>query len=181
MRLLFVGPPGAGKGTQAERVAARLGIAHVSTGEMFRALDETTDLGRRVRAIMAAGEYVSDEIVIEMLEDRIGRPDAEAGYILDGFPRTTAQAEALDEHLGSNGLDGVVLLEAPETELVERMLGRGRSDDTEATILNRLHVYAEQTAPLLEMYGARGLVRPVDGVGSLDEITERILRVLGSE
>lgn len=180
MRLLFVGPPGAGKGTQAKRVAESLGIAHVSTGEMFRALDQTTDLGRRVQAIMAAGEYVSDEIVIEMLEERIGRPDAAGGYILDGFPRTLAQAEALDAHLGDKGLDGVILLEVAEEELVQRMMSRGRADDTEASILNRLRVYADQTAPLIDLYSARGLVTPVDGVGSPEEITARILRALGS-
>lgn len=180
MRLLFVGPPGAGKGTQAKRVAESLGIAHVSTGEMFRALDQTTDLGRRVQAIMAAGEYVSDEIVIEMLEERIGRPDAAGGYILDGFPRTLAQAEALDAHLGDKGLDGVILLEVAEEELVQRMMSRGRADDTEASILNRLRVYADQTAPLIDLYATRGLVNPVDGVGSPEEITARILRALGS-
>ncbi len=179
MRLLFVGPPGAGKGTQAQRVASRLGIAHVSTGDMFRALDGTTPLGQRVQAIMAAGDYVSDDIVIEMLEDRIAKSDAEAGFILDGFPRTLAQARALDEHLGERGLDMVVLFEVAEDELVARMLGRGRVDDNRETILNRLEVYREQTAPLVELYDSRGLLERVDGTGTMDEITGRVLGVLG--
>lgn len=179
MRLLFVGPPGAGKGTQAVRVAERLGIAHVSTGDIFRALDDGTDLGRKVKAIMRSGAYVPDEIVIEMLEDRISRPDAEAGFILDGFPRTLPQAESLDAFLGSHGLDRVVLFEVGEDELVRRMLGRGRPDDTEETIRARLDVYTRQTVPLVERYERRGIVRRVDAVGSIEGITDRVLEVLG--
>lgn len=178
MRLLFVGPPGAGKGTQAQRVAEELGIAHVSTGDMFRALDPDTDLGRRVREIMESGGYVSDDIVIEMLEGRLGRPDAAAGYILDGFPRTLAQAEALDAFLGANGLDAVVLFEVNEDEVVERMLARGRADDTEETIRTRLEVYREQTAPLVELYDRRGIIRRVDAMGEIENITERVLEEL---
>jgi adenylate kinase len=178
VRLLFVGPPGAGKGTQAVRVAERLGIAHVSTGDMFRALDEGTPLGRRVKEIMAAGAYVPDETVIEMLEERISRPDAAAGFILDGFPRTLAQAEALDSFLGSRGLDRVVLFEVDEDELVRRMLGRGRDDDTEDTIRTRLEVYRRQTEPLIDRYGRRGILVRVEGTGRLEEITERVLAAL---
>lgn len=180
VRLLFVGPPGAGKGTQAARVAERLGIAHVSTGDMFRALDESTDLGRRVAQIMRAGAYVPDEIVIEMLEERISRADAARGFILDGFPRTLAQAEALDAFLGSHGLDRVVLFEVDEDELVRRMLGRGRADDTEATIRTRLEVYRAQTEPLIDRYERRGTLVRVEGTGGLDEITERVLASLRS-
>lgn len=180
MRLLFIGPPGAGKGTQAARVAERLGIAHVSTGDMFRALDTSTDLGRRVKEIMESGGYVSDEIVIEMLADRIARPDAEDGFILDGFPRTLPQAIALDELLGEDGLDAVVVFEIAEEVVVGRMLARGRSDDNEETIRTRLRVYEEQTAPLVALYEGRGIVCRVDGEGEVPEITDRVLAVVGA-
>ncbi|MEX2279105.1 MAG: adenylate kinase [Acidimicrobiia bacterium] len=178
MKLLFVGPPGAGKGTQADRVADKLGIAHVSTGDMFRALDDSTALGRRVNEIMESGGYVSDGIVIEMLEARIALPDAADGYILDGFPRTVPQAEALDDFLGDTGLDAVVLFEIDTDEVVTRMLERGRADDTEETIRTRLEVYREQTEPLIGRYEERGLVRRVDAEGDIEEITTRVLSAL---
>lgn len=178
MKILFLGPPGAGKGTQAVNVADAKGIAHVSTGEMFRSLNYDTELGGRVRAIMESGAYVPDEITIEMLQGRVAEDDATAGYILDGFPRTAAQAEALDEMLGAEGLDAVVVFEVPEDVLVERLLGRGRADDTEAAIRTRLEIYEEQTAPLIEFYESRGIVKRVAGVGSVDEITDRVLEVL---
>jgi adenylate kinase len=178
VKLLFVGPPGAGKGTQAARVAEKLGIAHVSTGDMFRALDDSTDLGRRVKDIMESGDYVSDEIVIEMLEARIAEDDARDGYILDGFPRTVPQAEALDALLGENGLDAVVLFEIDTDEVITRMLERGRADDTEETIRTRLEVYSEQTQPLIGRYHERGLVRRVDAEGDIEVITERVLAAL---
>lgn len=178
MKLLFVGPPGAGKGTQAARVAEKLGIAHVSTGDIFRALDERSDLGRRVKEIMESGAYVPDSIVIEMLETRIAEDDAAAGYILDGFPRTVRQAEALDEFLGASGLDAVVLFEIDTDEVVARMLERGRADDTDETIRTRLEVYSEQTEPLIERYAEAGLVRRVDAEGEIEEITDRVLAAL---
>ena len=178
MRLLFVGPPGAGKGTQAQRVAEALGIAHVSTGDMFRALDSESELGKRVDAIMASGGYVSDDIVIEMLQDRISQPDAADGFILDGFPRTTAQAESLDEFLGRDGLDRVVLFEIDEASVVERMLARGRADDTEETIRTRLEVYREQTEPLIDLYEGRNQVVRVDATGPVEDITNRVLAEL---
>ena len=178
MKLLFVGPPGAGKGTQAQQVAEKLGIAHVSTGDMFRALDPDTDLGRRVKEIMESGGYVSDDIVIEMLQGRIGEPDAARGYILDGFPRTLPQAEALDAFLGEDGLDAVVLFEVDEDEVVDRMLSRGRADDTEETIRTRLEVYNDQTAPLIELYDGRGLILRVNAMGEIEEITNRVLQSL---
>ena len=181
MRLLFVGPPGAGKGTQAQRVAEALDIAHVSTGDMFRALDPETDLGKRVTAIMESGGYVSDDIVIEMLQGRISQPDAESGYILDGFPRTTAQAEALDDFLGEDGLDRVVLFEVDEDQVVQRMLDRGRADDTEETIRTRLEVYREQTEPLIELYESRSIVTHIDASGTIEEITERVLEALDAD
>lgn len=180
MRLLFVGPPGAGKGTQAQRVAGKLGIAHVSTGDMFRALDPSTELGARVKAIMESGGYVSDGIVIEMLEGRLAKPDAARGYILDGFPRTLPQAEALDVFLGDHGLDAVVLFEVDEDEVVGRMLSRGRADDTEETIRTRLDVYRAQTEPLVDLFDRRGIIRRVDAMGEIEEITDRVLDTLGA-
>ena len=180
MRLLFIGPPGAGKGTQAARVAGRLGIPHISTGEMFRHHVSTgTELGRLVDSIMKAGEYVPDEITVEMLRERVAEPDASEGYILDGFPRTEGQVAALDGLIGEDGLDTVVVLEVDEGALVERLLSRGRADDTEDTIRNRFNVYKEQTAPLLNVYGPRGIVVTVDGLGEIEEVTERILKALG--
>jgi adenylate kinase len=176
MKLLFIGPPGAGKGTQAQRVAERLGIPHVSTGEMFRHhVGEGTDLGRQVKAIMEAGDYVPDSITVEMLRERISRPDASHGFILDGFPRTEPQVAALDSLIGESGLDRVVLFEVDEDELVQRMMSRGRADDTEETIRNRFKVYGEQTEPILDIYRRRGIVVEVDGIGEMDEITDRVL------
>lgn len=181
MKLLFVGPPGAGKGTQAERVAERLGIPHVSTGEMFRHhVANGTALGAKVEAIMAAGEYVPDEITVAMLAERIGEPDASDGFVLDGFPRTLGQVESLDKLIGERGLDHVVVFEVDEDELTARMLSRGRADDTEETIRNRFSVYSEQTQPLLELYGERGLTVSVDGLGEIEEITQRILDALSA-
>jgi adenylate kinase len=179
VRLLFIGPPGAGKGTQATRVAERLGIPHISTGDMFRHhVSEGTELGRQVDVIMKAGDYVPDEITVAMLEERISRSDAESGFILDGFPRTTVQVEALDGLIGTSGLDYVVVFDVDEDALVDRLLARGRADDTEETVRNRFRIYQEQTAPLLDIYRSRDLVVHVDGMGSMDEITERILTVL---
>ena len=180
MKLLFIGPPGAGKGTQAGKVAARLGIPHISTGEMFRDhVARGTDLGRQVDAIMAAGDYVPDEITVAMLEERIAQDDARRGYILDGFPRTVAQVMSLDQLLGDEGLDVVVVLQVDENELVERLLARGRADDTEETIRNRLKIYLEQTQPLIDIYDDRSLTVEVDGLGDVEEVTERILSAIG--
>ncbi len=179
MRLLFVGPPGAGKGTQAARVAERLGIPHISTGEMFRHhVSNGTELGLQVDSIMKAGEYVPDELTVAMLEQRLTEPDAESGFILDGFPRTAGQVEALDALIGDRGLDAVVVIEVDEDALVERLLARGRADDNEDTIRTRFDVYREQTAPLLAIYGERGMVLPVDGMGEIEEVTERLLSAL---
>lgn len=179
MRLLFIGPPGAGKGTQAGKVAARLGIPHVSTGEMFRDhVARDTDLGKQVKAIMEAGDYVPDEVTVAMLSERISQSDADGGYILDGFPRTEAQVAALDGLLGDQGLDRVVVFEVDEDELVDRLLARGRADDTEETIRARFGIYQDQTQPLLDIYGERGLNVFVNGLGEVEEITDRILSVL---
>jgi len=179
MRLLFIGPPGAGKGTQAGKVAARLGIPHISTGDMFRDhVARGTDLGRKVEAIMAAGDYVPDEVTVAMLVERIGQDDAATGYILDGFPRTAAQVKSLDGIIGAHGLDQVVVFEVDEDELTERLLSRGRTDDTEETIRNRFRMYQEQTQPLIDLYADRGLTVAVDGMGDVEEVTERILEVV---
>lgn len=181
MRLLFIGPPGAGKGTQAGKVAARLGIPHVSTGEMFRDhVSRRTDLGKQVKAIMEAGDYVPDEVTVAMLSERIHQPDAENGYILDGFPRTDTQVESLDRLLGDEGLDKVVVFEVDEDELVNRLLARGRADDTAETIRARFNIYLEQTQPLLDTYASRGLNVSIDGLGEVDEVTERIISAISS-
>ncbi len=179
MRLLFIGPPGAGKGTQASRVAHRLGIPHISTGEMFRDnVSNGTELGQKVEAIMAAGDYVPDEITVAMLANRLEESDAASGYILDGFPRTDVQVESLDGLIGADGLDRVVVFEVDEDELADRMMSRGRADDTEETIRNRFKVYNEQTQPLLDIYESRDLTVQVDGMGEIEEITERVLAAL---
>jgi adenylate kinase len=182
VKLLFVGPPGAGKGTQAARVAERLGIPHISTGDMFRDhVSRGTELGVRVDSIMKAGEYVPDEITVEMLRERVAEPDAKDGFILDGFPRTVGQAEALDGLIGRHGLDTVVVFEVEEDALVERLLARGRADDTEETLRTRFKVYQEQTAPLLDIYNARGIIVSIDGIGEVEEVTDRILEALDTD
>jgi adenylate kinase len=181
LNLLFLGPPGAGKGTQAGRVAEKLGIPHISTGDMFRShVARGTELGRKVKAIMESGDYVPDEVTVAMFEERLSQPDAAKGFILDGFPRTEGQLGALDALLEGDGLDRVILLEVDTEELVNRLLSRGRSDDTEETVRNRLRVYEEQTAPLIDRYRERGLLVGVDGSGEIDKVTQRILEAISS-
>ena len=184
-RLLFLGPPGAGKGTQAERLVERLGIPQISTGDMLRAaVAAGTEVGKQAKAVMERGDLVSDEIVIAVAKERLAEPDAQKGFILDGFPRTKAQAEALDALLAELGtpLDCCLALVADEEELVARLLKRaeieGRSDDNEEAIRNRMVVYREQTAPLIEHYRGSGLLREVDGLGSMDEVSARIQEAL---
>ena len=185
MRLLIMGPPGAGKGTQATRIAEHYGIPAISTGDMFRAMKNAdTPLARQVRAIMESGGYVSDEITNEIVEDRLARPDCQAGFLLDGYPRTLQQVHTLDDYLAETGrpLDAVISLLADTDEVVVRLLRRaaidGRSDDNEETIRVRLQVYAEQTEPLLEVYRSRGLLVEVDGLGEVDEVSERVFAAL---
>ncbi len=207
MRLLFLGPPGAGKGTQAKRVAANLGIPHIATGDMLRqAVSEGTELGMQARSIMERGDLVPDDLVIAMLVERISRDDASTGFILDGFPRTIAQAEALEVRLRDEGLDGAVVIDVDPEEIVRRISGRRvcanghvfhiddapsergeicdqcgesvyqRDDDRAETVRNRLDVYRRQTEPLLAFYRERGLaMHVVDGVGSVDSITDAIM------
>jgi adenylate kinase len=185
MRLLIMGPPGAGKGTQAMRIAEHYGIPAISTGDIFRAMKSAdTPLARQVRAIMESGGYVSDEITNEIVQDRLARPDCQGGFLLDGYPRTLQQVRTLDDHLAETGrpLDAVISLLADTDEVVVRLLRRaaidGRSDDNEETIRVRLQVYAEQTEPLLEVYRSRGLLVEVDGLGEVDEVSERVFAAL---
>ncbi len=185
MRLIFLGPPGSGKGTQAKLLAERLGIPAISTGDMLRdAVRRGTPLGRRAQAIMEAGELVPDDVVIGLVRERIASADAVNGFLLDGFPRTIEQADALGRLLEGNGvsLNGVLNLLVPEGTLVERLLGRaaleGRSDDRRETVAERLRVYREKTAPLVGHYRALGLLTDVDGSGSIEEVAARIDRAL---
>ncbi|PYY37660.1 adenylate kinase [Curtobacterium sp. MCJR17_055] len=184
-RLIIVGPPGAGKGTQAGRIASALGIPAISTGDIFRKnVADGTPLGQRAKALMDAGEYVPDDLTNALVRDRLAEPDAEQGFLLDGYPRTTAQVEYLDALLAEQGaaIDLVVQLVADQDALVARLLKRageqGRADDTEETIRRRQQVYQEQTAPIVAVYQERGLVADVDGLGTVDEVGDRIAEAL---
>lgn len=184
-RLILMGPPGAGKGTQASRLAEHLGVPAISTGDIFRAnVAERTELGQQAQRYMDAGEYVPDEVTNAMVADRLSQPDAVEGFLLDGYPRTEAQVGELDRMLEAAGvaLDVVVELTADTDELVKRLLGRaaeqGRSDDTESVIRRRLEVYREQTASLVDLYEQRGLLVRVDGLGSVDDVASRLLDAL---
>jgi adenylate kinase len=186
MRIVLMGPPGAGKGTQAVVLAGRLGVPHVSTGDIFRAnVAGGTALGREAQKYMDAGEYVPDSVTNAMVRDRLAEPDAAQGFLLDGYPRTVAQVEELAGVLAEHGvaIDRVVELTVDIDEVVGRLLKRaaeqGRSDDTEAVVRRRLEVYFEQTAPLIAAYEAQGLLTKVDGMGAIDEVTSRVLAVLG--
>ena len=185
MRLLIMGPPGAGKGTQAARIAEHYGIPAISTGDIFRAMKTAdTPLAHQVRDIMDSGGYVSDEITNQIVAERLAEKDCVRGFLLDGYPRTPAQVETLDAYLASRGeaLDAVLSLVADEDEVVSRLLKRaqtdGRADDREDTIRVRQHVYAEQTAPLLEIFAQRRLLVEVDGLGAVDEVAERLFAAL---
>lgn len=186
-RLLIVGPPGAGKGTQAARIAERLGIPAISTGDIFRAnVSEQTELGVLAKSYMDKGEYVPDEVTNSMVRDRLARDDARDGFLLDGYPRTLDQVEALDRILSDAGtdLDAVLMLEVDLEAVIERLVARGReqgrSDDTEETIRKRIEVYREQTTPLVSVYDSRGLLRRIDGMRSIDEVSQAIFEVLSA-
>jgi adenylate kinase len=181
----MMGPPGAGKGTQATYVAEHFKVPAISTGDIFRAnVSKGTPLGVEAKRYMDAGEYVPDQVTNLMVRDRIDEPDAVAGFLLDGYPRTLAQVEELDKMVEFTGhrLDAVVALTVDEDAVVQRLLRRaitdGRADDTEDVIRRRLQVYAEQTEPLLDVYRGRDILIEVDGMGEVDEVTERIFRAL---
>lgn len=179
MRLIIFGPPGAGKGTQANLISEEFNIPHLSTGEIFRsAIENETPLGKEVKSILDAGDLVPDEKVVALVEEELKDDKYDDGYILDGFPRTIPQAEAFDNLLEKKGksLDAFLQLEVPEEELINRILsrGEGRSDDTPEKIKNRLGVYKEETQPVVNHYKEQGVVKEIDGVGSIEEIFNRI-------
>ncbi len=210
--LVFIGPPGAGKGTQAQRLVSKLSVPQISTGDMLRAARKAgTELGRKADEFMSRGALVPDEVVIGLVEERLELPDARTGFVLDGFPRTVPQAEALDRLLGrmGRGIAHVILLEVPDELIIERITGRRvgessgriyhikydpppspdrgeggerllvRDDDREEVVRPRQVAYAAQTAPLVAYYATKGLLRRVDGVGSVDEVTSAIFRSIG--
>jgi adenylate kinase len=213
MNLILLGPPGAGKGTQAKKLVETYGIPQISTGDMLReAVKNQTELGMEAKKYMDAGQLVPDEVVIGLVKERLSKPDCDQGFMLDGFPRTVGQAEELDKVLAemNKDIDHVVSIEVPNEELMGRLTGRRtckqcgagyhvifdppkvegkcdkcggelyqRDDDNEATVSNRLKVYESQTKPLIDYYQGKGLLRPIDGVGGIDEIFGRIKAVLG--
>jgi len=180
-RLLLIGPPGAGKGTQAVRLAEAFGIPAISTGDIFRSnVKNGTELGQQAKAFIDAGDNVPDSLTNALIRDRLAEDDAKDGFLLDGYPRTTDQVRELDAFLAEHGtaLEAVVEITADADEVVGRLrkraLEQGRSDDTEEVVRHRLDVYREQTAPLVDVYGGRELLVKVDGIGEIDEVTERI-------
>lgn len=190
MRVVLLGPPGAGKGTQAQIIAEKLNVPAISTGDIFRAnVSGQTDLGRQAKAYMDAGDLVPDDITVAMVKDRLAEPDAKAGFLLDGFPRTIAQAEQLRSSLAEmgNGLDCVLELVVDEEELVRRLSGRRmlvdgewvqRDDDKPETVRHRLAVYREQTEPLSGFYQREGLLARIDAMGTVEEVTARAIAAL---
>jgi adenylate kinase len=191
VRVVLLGPPGAGKGTQAQIIAGELGVPAISTGDIFRAnVSGQTELGQKAKAYMDAGDLVPDEITVAMVRARLDEPDAKAGFLLDGFPRTVEQAERLRDSLAEQGhvLDRVLELVVDEEELVRRLSGRRmlvdgkmvqREDDKPETVRHRLEVHREQTAPLSGWYDEQGLLTRIDAIGAIEEVTERALKALG--
>lgn len=180
-RVVLVGPPGAGKGTQSAALSERLGVPHISTGDLFRThVGEQTPLGREAKRYLDSGELVPDSVTNEMVRERLMEPDAKSGFLLDGFPRNTKQADVLGQMLSEvdTALDAVIELQVPEDVLVERLLARGRTDDTEDVIRRRQQVYRSETAPLLEYYS--DILVTVNGVGDVDQVSTRVLEALGA-
>ncbi|GAA4292332.1 MULTISPECIES: adenylate kinase [Mycobacterium] len=180
MRVVLLGPPGAGKGTQAQKLSEKLGIPHISTGELFRSnIENGTKLGLEAKRYLDAGDLVPSELTNQLVDDRLSDADAAAGFVLDGYPRSTEQAKALHEMLERRGtdIDAVLEFRVSEDELLQRLKARGRADDTDDIILNRMKVYRDETAPLLEYY--RDELKTVDAIGTLDEVFARALQALG--
>jgi len=183
MWIVLIGPPGAAKGTQAERLIAKYRLAHLSTGDMLRAArDAQTEIGKKADQYMSKGGLVPDDIIIAIIGERLAQPDCQKGYLLDGFPRTIAQAEALDTLLAQKDtpLDVVLELRVAEDELFNRLAGRGRADDKPEVIRQRLVAYRQQTEPLLDYYDRKGLLKSIDGLGTVDDIFDRVVSVLGN-
>ncbi|BBU24151.1 adenylate kinase [Mycobacterium xenopi] len=182
MRVVLLGPPGAGKGTQAVKLADKLGVPHLSTGELFRRnIENGTELGLEAKRYLDAGDLVPSDLTNKLVDDRLSKPDVAEGFILDGYPRSLDQAKALHDMLERRGvkLDAVLELRVPDEVLLERLKGRGRDDDNDEVILNRMQVYRDQTAPLLEYYQHEHELKTVDAVGTVDEVFARALRALG--
>jgi adenylate kinase len=181
MNLIILGAPGAGKGTQAVRLKEKLGIPHISTGDMLReAAQAKTPLGIEAEKYMSAGKLLPDDLVVGLIEERLQKADSKKGFLLDGFPRTTAQAEALEKMLAKHrqSIHGALLLDVPQEELLKRLLARKRADDKEETIKERLRVYEDQTAPVVDYFGKRSLLRRVKGVGDMEEIFGRLMEAV---
>ncbi|GGF97614.1 adenylate kinase [Rhodococcoides trifolii] len=181
MRLVLLGPPGAGKGTQAKLLSEKLGIPHVSTGDLFRAnIGESTPLGIEAKKYLDAGDLVPSELTVDMVRSRVAEPDATGGFILDGFPRSVGQADSLAEILAEldKKLDAVVSFVIDEDVVVERMLARGREDDTEDVIRNRMKVYRDETSPLLDYYKDHGRLVTIDAEGDVDDVNRKVLDAL---
>jgi adenylate kinase len=186
-RLIIMGPPGAGKGTQAVRIAERFGIPAISTGDIFRSnIKDGTDLGKQVEAILKSGGYVPDEMTNAVVQDRLGWVDAAPGFLLDGYPRTPGQVDFLNQVLAAHdhALDGVLELTVDEDAVVSRLLKRaeteGRADDTEEVIRERMAIYHTQTAPIIAIYEQQGVLVKIDGMGTVDEVTERVTKAVES-
>ncbi|WP_116376409.1 adenylate kinase [Mycobacterium sp. MFM001] len=182
MRVVLLGPPGAGKGTQAVKLAEKLGVPQISTGDLFRSnISDGTKLGLEAKRYLDAGDLVPSELTNQLVDDRLDDPDAASGFILDGYPRSLEQAKALHDMLERRGtkLDAVLEFRVPEDVLLERLKGRGRADDNDEVILNRMKVYRDETAPLLEYYQHEHELKTVDAVGTVDEVFARALQALG--
>lgn len=183
-RLIFLGPPGAGKGTQAQVIAELWSIPHISTGEILRAaIKVETDLGKQAKSFVDQGELVPDHLILDLIKERLGKSDVQNGWILDGFPRNVEQARFLDQLLTeiSQSCDYAVNFEVPEPELITRMLGRGRKDDNEETISNRLKVYLEQTAPVIDYYRQQGILKSIDGNCEQEQVTIAVQQVVSNQ